>query len=232
MKFVRVTQLVDGIGPLYKRLRRELGEGKKVLWLVPGGSNIPLSVAVMAKLPAALTANLAVILTDERYGEVGHPDSNTRQLTEAGFAPKQATVVPVLMPGLSLEDTCRRYAEVFTVAARHADTIIGQFGMGTDGHIAGMLPGSIAVGSADLAVGYAAPGFTRITLTPVALRQLTAGYLFAFGDAKRLALQRLQSETLSLDEQPVQILKQLPEAYVYNDQIDPVTTGGQNGVTA
>jgi hypothetical protein len=48
---------------------------------------------------------------------------------------------------------------------------------------------------------------------------LTAAYVFAFGDAKREALQQLRDESLSLDDQPAQIIKQLPEAYVYSDQL-------------
>ncbi|HEX8182139.1 MAG TPA: 6-phosphogluconolactonase [Candidatus Saccharimonadales bacterium] len=220
MKFVRVHQLADGVEPLRDRLLKELADGKRVVWLVPGGSNIPLTVAVMAQLPDELTAGLTILLTDERFGPVGHPDSNAHQLDETGFLPKQATVVPVLRDNLSLPETIAHYAAAFTQATGSADVIIGQFGMGADGHIAGILPGSVAVRSADMAAGYVAPNFTRITLTPNALRQLTAAYVFAFGSDKRLAMQRLQAETLSLDEQPAQIIKHIPDSYVYNDQID------------
>ncbi len=219
MKFVRVTELADGVAPLRDRLARDLSGGKHVLWLVPGGSNIPLTVAVMAQLPDTLTAGLTIMLTDERYGAVGHPDSNVHQLNEAGFLPKQAVVIPVLRAGLSLKETCKHYAADFTDATSRADTIIGQFGMGSDGHIAGILPGSPAVSSADLTAGYEAPGFTRITLTPKALSQLVAAYVFVFGDSKHQALDTLQSGALSLEAQPAQILKQLPEAYIYNDHI-------------
>jgi 6-phosphogluconolactonase/glucosamine-6-phosphate isomerase/deaminase len=219
MKFVRVTELLDGVAPLRDRLMLDLNSGKQVLWLVPGGSNIPLTVAVMAQLPDDLTSGLTIMLTDERYGAVGHADSNAHQLDEAGFEPKHAVIVPVLRTNVSIMETCTQYAADFTEAAGRADTIIGQFGMGADGHIAGILPGSTAVSSADLTAGYEAPGFTRITLTPKALSQLNAAYVFVFGDNKRSALARLQSEMLSLEAQPAQILKQLPEAYIYNDQI-------------
>ena len=219
MKFIHIRELSEGVDPLRDRLVQCLGDGLQVLWLVPGGSNIPLTVAVMAQLPDELTEHLTILLTDERYGELGHPDSNTRQLDETGFLPKRATVIPVLEAGVELDETCRRYAQHFQEAASQSDVIIGQFGMGADGHIAGMLPHSPAVTSADLTAGYSAPGFIRITLTPKALTQLTAAYVFAFGDAKREALQQLRDESLSLDDQPAQIIKQLPEAYVYSDQL-------------
>ena len=219
MQFVRVQTLLDGVAPLVERLTRQLANGKNVTWLIPGGSNIPLSVAVMAQLDDGLTAGLTIMLSDERYGPVGHADSNTFQLAEAGFQSKQANLLPVLHDGLSLEETSRRYAADFEDRIRSNDIIIGQFGMGADGHIAGILPQSPAVGSADLATGYDAGNFVRVTLTPKALQQITVGYVFAFGEAKRDQLERLQSQAIELDLQPVQIIKQLPEAFVYNDQL-------------
>jgi len=219
MKFVRVSGMMDGVQPLAERLIAELSAGKHVLWLVPGGSNIPLSAAVSHQLPAELTTNLSVMLTDERYGEIGHKDSNTVQLELAGFAAQQASVHAVLQPGLSLEETTQRFAADFTSVATSADIIIGQFGMGPDGHIAGVLPGSAAVSSADLAFGYPTDSLTRITLTPKAILQVTVAYVFAFGAEKLTALTNLTEKDLPLEVQPAQILKQLPESYVYNDQI-------------
>lgn len=211
--------MMDGAEPLADRLTHELAGGKRVLWLVPGGSNIALSTEVSRRLPPALTANLTIMLTDERYGAVGHKDSNTVQLELAGFDPQLATMHAVLQPGLSLDDTVTRYARDYAEAVRTHDTIIGQFGMGPDGHLAGMLPHSAAVRAADLAYGYDAPGFTRITLTPPAIQHVLVAYLFAFGTEKIEALNNLHDKNLSLDEQPTQLLKQIPESYVYNDQI-------------
>lgn len=219
MKFIRVKELEDGVEPLRDRLGRELEDGKHVVWLVPGGSNIPLSVAVMAQLPEVATGNLTILLSDERYGNPGHADSNAHQLEQAGFTAKRARFVPVLQESMSIEDTCKQYGSAFQEASQKADVIIGQFGMGADGHIAGVLPGSPAIQSADMAASYATPTFTRITLTPKALQSVTAAYIFAFGAEKCAALKNLQTRTLNLDEQPAQLLKQLPEAYAYNDQI-------------
>jgi 6-phosphogluconolactonase/glucosamine-6-phosphate isomerase/deaminase len=219
MQFVRVSNILDGARPLSERLVAELSAGKQVLWLVPGGSNIPLSAAVSHLIPEQLTENLTVMLTDERYGEVGHGDSNTVQLETAGFRAGRSTFHAVLQQGLSLEATTERYARDFDAAAARADIIIGQFGMGPDGHMAGMLPGSGAVTSADLAFGYQAPGYVRITLTPPAVARIGAAYVFAFGEEKREALTSLHDKDLDLSQQPAQIIKQLPESYVYNDLI-------------
>lgn len=218
MKLVRVTGMMDGVGPLSERLLTELSAGKRVLWLVPGGSNIPLSVAVMDRVPEDLSGGLTLMLTDERFGPVGHPDSNTVQLDLAGLNPKSAHVIPVLRENLSRDDTVRCYAEDFSAQASDADVIIGQFGMGADGHLAGMLPGSGAVTTDELTFGYKTETFTRITLTPLAIRQLDAAYVFAFGPEKAEALSNLATKQLDLDTQPAQVVKELAEAYVYNDQ--------------
>jgi 6-phosphogluconolactonase/glucosamine-6-phosphate isomerase/deaminase len=220
MNFVRVHQLSDGVEPLRDRLIKELADSHDVLWLVPGGSNIPLTVAVMSQIPDELTRRLTVMLSDERFGPVGHADSNAHQLDQTGFLAKGAHIIPVLREGQDLASTTREYGAQFQKQAAAADIIIGQFGMGPDGHIAGILPGSPAVLSADLAASYEAPGFIRVTLTPKALTQVTAAYVFAFGEGKREALERLAHQTVSIDEQPAQLIRQLPEAYVYNDQIE------------
>jgi 6-phosphogluconolactonase/glucosamine-6-phosphate isomerase/deaminase len=54
-------------------------------------------------------------------------------------------------------------------------------------------------------------------LTFPALRHITAAYAFAFGNTKQQALSTLKDRSVPPREQPAQILKQLPEAYVYSD---------------
>jgi 6-phosphogluconolactonase/glucosamine-6-phosphate isomerase/deaminase len=203
-----------------KRLVAELKKKRRVLWLVCGGSNIAAEAATMAKIPAELQEYLAIMLTDERYGVLGNPDSNIRQLYDAGFRPGKATVVPVLTPEeLSLEQTAERYAKAVKVAFENANVIVAQFGIGPDGHIAGALPGSAGASSRKLVVGYDAGAFQRITLTPTALKKINVAYAFAFGDPKRQQLELLRDKKLPLAKQPAQILKQIPESYVYSDVI-------------
>lgn len=201
-------------------LLEPLNKGSRVLWLVPGGSNIPLSVKVMDQIPDDLTKNLVMMLTDERFGPVDHKDSNLRQLAEAGFDNKQAIFVPTLVAGKYLEETVTYYDGVFNDMTRVADTVIAQFGIGPDGHIAGIKPHSPAVTDKALAAGYKAEDFTRITLTPAALIQASAAYAFVYGDSKLDALEKLKNEGLSLEDEPAQLLKLIPKSFVYNDQIE------------
>ncbi|HVS58231.1 MAG TPA: 6-phosphogluconolactonase [Candidatus Saccharimonadales bacterium] len=219
MKFVRTEGWGKGTQALVRRLQSELKKNVPVLWLVCGGSNIPASVEVMKTLPDDATKNLAVMLTDERYGEVGHIHSNAKQLMDAGFESKQAIFVPTLVPGHSLQETKIRYEEAVRRAFEHANVIIAQFGIGADGHLAGILPHSPAAESTDWVAAYETAEHTRVTLTFEALRHITAAYAFVFGGEKKPALLQLRDENLPLADQPSQILKELSEAYVYNDQI-------------
>jgi 6-phosphogluconolactonase/glucosamine-6-phosphate isomerase/deaminase len=219
MKFIRTPNAKKGIKALETRLSTELSKNKRVLWIVPGGSSIPAAVEIMKSLPEEETKNLAIFLTDERYGEVGHINSNAKQLADAGFASKQAIFVPALAPGFSLEETKERYSEAVKRAFEHAEVIIGLFGIGTDGHLAGILPHSEAIEADGWVTAYTASEHTRVTLTFEALRHLSVAYAFVFGEAKKQALELLQNEDLPLADEPSQILKELPEAYIYNDQV-------------
>lgn len=205
---------------LLSRLRTELSDKKRVLWLVSGGSNIPIETTVMKALPKKLQPHLAIMLIDERYGQFGHKDSNLQQLYDAGFAPGKATVVPVLMPEyLPLDDSVTRYQAAIETAYTNADIIIAQFGIGADGHIAGLLPGSASLKVPRMVDGFEGKDFMRITLTPLALERINVAFAFVYGRAKREALKDLRDKNLPVTEQPAQILKQIPESYVYNDQI-------------
>jgi len=216
MQFITPTS--EGKKALTERLIRALRTGKKVLWLVPGGSNIQTAVEIMRDIPEGITERLTVALTDERFGPVGHADSNWKQLEDAGFDAKQATTIPILIGLDDLHATVAAYTTTLqSLIARH-HLIIGLFGMGPDGHIAGILPQSPAASAEGLVAGYHTEQFMRITSTFEAIRHCTAAYVLAAGEAKKEALENLQKD-LSPYDQPAQILKQLPESYIFNDVI-------------
>ena len=210
------------ISPLTSKLKGALNIGP-TLWLVPGGSNIPLVVAVMASLSAELTDNLTIGLTDERFGPYNHPDSNWTQLRNAGFDPKRAQVIETLKAGVegSLESTVLSYNSELDTILDEVSSAIGLFGMGVDGHIAGILPNSPATNEASYSTvtGYNATPFNRITISFSAIRRLNSVFLIAMGETKRAQIERLITQEAPLNEQPAQIIKQVSEAYLYNDQL-------------
>lgn len=224
MHFILTTDWEEGITDLSQRLDKELANGKRVLWLVSGGSNIKASVKVMSGLPSERTANLTIMLGDERYGEVGHPNSNWAQLLQAGFNPGKATAYPVLQEDLSFEGTIDRFNKLANRAFAENDIVLAQLGIGADGHIAGILPDSEAAHEdTELVKGYSGGQHQRITLTFPALLKVDASYTFAYGESKHQALVNLQQGTLDIINQPSQILRELPEAYIYNDQLGDIS---------
>jgi 6-phosphogluconolactonase/glucosamine-6-phosphate isomerase/deaminase len=215
MQFIRSTPDVAAVA-LAAELKQRLQAGQLV-WLISGGSNISLAVTAMAALPPELTERLAISLIDERYGPVGHKDSNWQQLTDAGFDFQRATAQPILNGG-DIETSAANYSGWLQTQLDNGVSLIGQFGMGADGHIAGILPDSPAVTANGLVTAYHSEQFDRITTTFALIRRCTAAYLLAFGDDKRPMLERLR-EPDSLSKQPAQILRELADSYVYNDQI-------------
>jgi 6-phosphogluconolactonase/glucosamine-6-phosphate isomerase/deaminase len=218
MTFQRIADLQPVIEYLTQTLTTHLNDGQRVTWLIPGGSAIAIAVAVSQQLGNVNTASLNVTLTDERFGPLNHDDSNWRQLMEAGFRQPDGLSLQVL-GGKELPETVNDYGEVLLKLLTQSDFRIGLFGMGADGHTAGILPESAAVHDENYASGYDAGNFTRITMTPKAITRLSEAVVYAVGLEKQAALEGLAKENMSLDKQPAQVFKQLPKATIFNDQV-------------
>lgn len=223
MRFIRQGQ-ATAVRALCERLSTELASGKQVLWLVSGGSNVAAEVSIMQKLrdhTGSSLAKLTIIPMDERYGEPGHKDSNSEQLRQAGFLSGAAEWIDVLAHDVSFSETIEYYDNAVSEAMAVANVVVGQFGLGADGHVAGLLPNSPAT-TEDYAtvVGYEWKDYVRLTLTPRALGGIDAAYVLAYGDSKQTALQRLQANHDSLENLPAKVLYDIKESYVFNDQIE------------
>ena len=199
------------------RISRHLSTGKKVLWLVTGGSSIPMAAEVSRRLAGPQLKNLTVTLTDERYGPVGHPDSNWQQLIEAGFSLDGANLQPVIS-GKNFERTVDDYAQIIRRDLAENDYKIGFIGIGADGHAGGIKSGSPAVNSRELVEGYNSEDYVRLTLTPRAIARLDEVVAYAVGAAKHQLLDQLQ-QNLPINQQPAQTLKRAKKFTVYNDYI-------------
>jgi 6-phosphogluconolactonase/glucosamine-6-phosphate isomerase/deaminase len=216
MKIVKIHSTNEAAEKIADSILVQLKQNKKVLWLSGGGSGIRVVVetSIILKERSNL-ANLTFTLTDERYGDIGHKDSNWQQLLDAGFSLPQATLRSVLT-GKDINTTTQYFAQILERELDKADFNIGLFGMGADGHTAGILPHSPAIEAEQAATCYKTPDFERITMTFKAIKEINKAVLFAIGQSKHQMLDNLEKD-LALSEQPAQILKEIENFSVYND---------------
>jgi 6-phosphogluconolactonase/glucosamine-6-phosphate isomerase/deaminase len=126
MEFIRTEGTKDLETALISALDSALTDNNSVLWLVPGGSNIAVAVRVMAALDSHNLQNLTVALTDERFGPIGHVDSNYLQLHSQGFLERGALFID-LLHGASFEETVVTAAAAMKHAFENSEIIIGFF---------------------------------------------------------------------------------------------------------
>ncbi len=196
-----------------------LEAGKKVLLFLTGGSSVAVGVKISDilrdKADKDLLQNLIVTLTDERYGPTDHFNSNFFQLTEQGFSLPQAKIIPIL-----IDDDRNITTEKFNMALNEefirAEYKIGLFGIGVDGHTAGILPETSAVDAKDLAFGYDTATFSRITMTFNAIKKLDEVIVWAQGKDKWKILEELQTD-IAIEKQPAQILKKVSLLTIFSD---------------
>ncbi len=199
----------------------QLKAGKRVLLFLTGGSSIAVGVKVAEILRESedkeLVKNLTITLTDERYGPVDHFNSNYFQLMEKGFSLPQAKVIPILIDD-DRNITTEKFNTILNQEFMAVDYKIGLFGIGVDGHTAGILPESEAVNSGDLAYSYDTPVFSRITITPKAIEKLDEAIVWAQGEDKWKIIKDL-NENIDIVKQPAQILKKVPLLTIFTDYL-------------
>jgi 6-phosphogluconolactonase len=157
-------------------------------------------------------AHVAVTLSDERQVSADSPNSNARLLRERLFQGPAAAA-----RFLPLTD----YAEPALLKLTPFDAVM--LGMGEDGHIASLIPGSPGLADAmdpdgerllaESPQGFGAPPVPRITLTLAALLRSRAIFLLIAGEAKRQVIAQAEAGAdlpvgalLRQDRAPVRIL--------------------------
>lgn len=217
MKLVTCDNDEKVIKHLTKTLQHHLHRGERVLWLIPGGS----AIVVAARVSQALKdepnlANLIVGLTDERYGEPNHPNENWVQIIQAGFGlPPQ--IFHRILHGEPRPATTVAYESFLYEALDSTDYKIGLFGMGADGHTAGIKPGSSGITDEVLAVDLTSEDFERITMTTGAIKQLDETVVYAFGGSKYPQIKQLLENDYQLSDQPAQVHKQVEQSTLFTD---------------
>jgi len=204
---------------LAESILRQLESGKKVLWFATGGSSIPVVIEtarIIGKSShSGICRNLHITLTDERYGPQGHPNSNWKQLIDKGFNLPDAKLIHILT-GRDIVETTKTFNAILKQELAEMTFKIGLFGIGADGHTAGILPGSPAIDSECLAYSYTAPLFERITITLEVIDQLDEAVVFMQGEQKWHIISDLEKD-IPVSVQPAQILKVIPTLTIFTD---------------
>jgi len=213
MRFVKLTSPAPAIDYIASTLRQHLEAGEHVLWLVSGGSVITLAVAVTRQLASAPVDHLTVSLADERPGPVGHADSNWQRLLNAGLNLPGARLHAVLAGAETAADTTT-FANFLDHELTANEFTLGLFGIGPDGHTAG-LPAQAAAVSDQPAAYYEAGDFKRLSMTPASIARLSEAVVYMSGEAKRPAFERFESD-LPYAQQSAQALKAVPNLTVFN----------------
>lgn len=214
-----VTNQEGATQAIARGIDRALSSHLNVLWLLSGGSNIAIELAVLARLKHASPQTLSIGLIDERFVPPRSPDNNWHKLLDGGLDNNKATLIPpIVHTDLGLEAAAEDYRKRLSDALQKADAVIAQFGIGPDGHTAGILPHSPGVHEeAAQVIGYKANDFERITTTPSLFRDIDLAIGVAMGEAKGPVLERMSSD-VSADDQPAQLLLLAKELIIYTDQ--------------
>lgn len=218
IEYFKVSTSEPVIAYLTLHISQPLAEGKKVLWLLSGGSYIETQVETAKKLAHLDLSNLTVSLTDERFGPPGHKDSNWQKLLATGFSLPGANLVPVLK-GKDFTETTLEFSDFIKSSFEKNDYKIACVGVGADGHTLGVLVNSPGVDSPELVVGYEGKDFKRITLSLRSLEWLDEVLVYMFGQQKQALISQIAKQNLPSRRQPAQALKKSKRLIVYNDYI-------------
>jgi len=216
MEYRHVESIEPVADYLAAQIKDHLSSGERVLWLVSGGSGIEVGCLAAQKLAGLDLSNLAVTLTDERYGEVGHPDENWQQLLDSDFALPGALLYRPLT-GEARDITATRFGDWLAGQVEKADYSIGLFGIGTDGHTAGIKPDSAAIGGRGWALDFTGEDYERITMTFSAIEALDEVVVQAMGAGKAGVIRQLLHEDTSPEVAPMQVLKHVRTGTLFTD---------------
>lgn len=201
---------------LARVIKDHLDTGDQVFWLLSGGSGIKVVLKTAQLLTGVDLSRLSATLSDERYGAVGHIDENWQQLLDGGLNLPGATLYRPLVDQ-DRTTTTDEFGAWIMQQMTTAHYKIGLFGIGSDGHTAGIKPHSDAVKTTAWAESFTGDDFERITITPLTISQLDEAVIQASGSDKIPALKTLLYDSIDIADQPAQILKSVPKCTLYTD---------------
>lgn len=189
------------------------------LLLLSGGSSVAVADKALDKLKPKHRKYITIAQIDERYGKPGHKDSNWNAIDDAaGDLNEYAGVANILQGSGSIEEDSAYYDARLNDLLKDNIIKVGLFGVGSDGHIAGMLPGEesefLKYTDGRMVVDFEGSDFPRITTTSSLMHYLDEAIVFAAGPSKKKAIMDLK-KSIEPHIHPAQLLKDASEAWVY-----------------
>lgn len=222
MQCIQVASTDEVAAGLMDAIRPRLRNGGKLLWLISGGSSIPVAVMVSKRLADETTdtTGLFATLVDDIYDTPDDEGHNWHRLMQEGFIMPQGGGIGIARASQQLKRDTAAFDQLLQQKLAWADSTIGQFGIGDDFHTGGIAPQSIAAREHDrLAVGYAYNGQEKITITPGLIARLDVAFVNSLGEAKRPLVAHFLVSEVSPEIEPVQNLKTAHKTYLYSDVI-------------
>ena len=218
VEYTEANATLDLAGALAEMISMPLSNNKSVVWLISGGSSLPVAVEVAKLLSKTDQSKLSVTLVDEKHGPENHDQSNWRQLHEQGFALNGAQVSGILHGNDSLQRTADRFEVMLAQWLSNADFVIGQFGIGDGYHTGGIVARTIAAQTMDkLTCGYDRNSEGKITVTPGLIAKLDVAFINSMGMSKKPLVRHFCYSDESIENEPTQALKHARRTMLYSD---------------
>lgn len=215
MQYIVTNQpVIEAANHIAAVIKQHLLQNEHVVWLLSGGSGAAIAVAASQRLAGVDLTNLSITMTDERYGPLGHIDENWQQIMNAGFSAPGATLYRPLS-GIDLQATVTAWDTWLMNALDASNFAIGVFGIGSDGHTAGIKPHTSATTATGAIAAFSGEDFERLTITFAIIRRLNEIVIQASGSDKEAIVRRLLSGHATLDDMPAQILTTIPISTIY-----------------
>ena len=160
--------------------------------MLTGGASASKLYGCWAAMPEfAALRGVTFYFGDERCVAPDHPESNygmTRRALFANGVPPSCRVERIEADDVDSEDAASRYAALLPASI---DVLL--LGVGEDGHVASLFPGSASLGERSRAVIHTVgpkPPIERLTITPPVIEEARRIFVLAPGEGKAAILAR------------------------------------------
>jgi len=183
-----------------------------------GGRGVMLALAAIDDLP---WERIEWVWGDERCVPPGDPVSNVRVARDSLLGPRHLPEERIHPPPLELRDPDRIAAEYATTLRQLADASLPVLdvvflGVGTNGHIASLMPGCAALASRDVVAPVPVsevsedPYVARVTITPPVIAAARRVIVVVSGDEKAGPVAAALRDPLDPSHIPAQLVRPAP----------------------